>query len=314
MHRQEYINIINEAATKLAINLTHFSDNWAIKLSKAQVIKFIVGYTFPLNNSACYKIARNKNLCSEILTANGIPNVPHYLLYSPSVLKRRGFSKGNREIIEDFLSKHGYPFVIKKNNSSRGDGVYFITTEPEMEDILAKVYTTDSTLCFSPYRSNIQEYRNIILNGNCLLSYEKQRPFVLGNGKSTLLELLSAYQQTHDSFSSKSFMFDDTIVEGFNSIPGLNERVYFHWKHNNAWGINYHLVEIEEMKTLAITAAEAIDANFVSVDVVYSRGYGFEVLEINASVVIHMFASQCVENYQKAVAVFTMALQDVFKA
>lgn len=313
MHKTEYINIINECATKLGITVAHFSDNWAIKLSKDEVIKFIVGYTFPLNNSACFKIARNKNLCSEILTANSIPNVPHQLLYSPSVLKRRNAPKGNIEVIRNFLSKHGYPFVIKKNNSSRGDGVFFITTEPEMEDILAKVYTTDSTLCFSPYRSNIQEYRNIILNGNCLLSYEKQRPFVLGNGKSNMLELLSTYQQSHNSSSSKEFLFDDTIVKSFNSVPALNEKVYFQWKHNNAWGVNYHLVEIEEMKTLAITAAKAIDANFVSVDVVYSEEHGFEVLEINASVVIHMFASQCVKNYQKAIDVFTMALQDVFK-
>lgn len=314
MHRPEYIHIINEAASALGISVTHFSDDWAIKLSKNQVSKFIVGYTFPLNNSASYKIARNKNLCSEILTSNGVPNVPHYLLYSPSVLKRRSASKGNNKIIQDFLSRYGYPFVIKKNNSSRGDGVFLISTEPEMEDTLSKIYNTDSTLCLSPYRLNIQEYRNIILNGNCLLSYEKQRPFVLGNGKSNLLELLSAYQQSHESSSSKAFLFDDTIVKNFSSVPALNEKVYFQWKHNNAWGVNYHLVEIEEMKTFAITAAKAIDANFVSVDVVYSEEHGFEVIEINASVVIHMFASQCAVNFQKAVDVFKMALQNVFKS
>lgn len=313
MHKTEYINIINEAASKIGITVDHFSDNWAIKLTKNQAIKFIVGYTFPINNSACYKIARSKNLCSEILKVKGVPNVPHYLLYSPSVMKRRGLSIGNSEIIKGYLSKHGYPFVIKKNNSSRGDGVYLITTEPEMEDVLAKIYTTESTLCFSPYRPNIQEFRNIILNGNCLLSYEKQRPFVLGNGKSTLLELLSAYQKSHKNLSSKGLLFDDTIAKGFNSIPAQNEKVYLHWKHNNAWGVSYQLVEIEELKTIAISAAEAIDAKFVSVDVIYSKQHGFEVMEINASVVVNMFATQCAENYRKVVDLFTMALQDVFK-
>ena len=315
MHRPEYINIINEAAAKLHVDITHFSDNWAIKISKGQATKFIVGYTFPLNNSACYKIARNKNLCSEILTSKGIANVPHYLLYSPTVMKRRNSFRGNGEAIQNFIEKHGYPFVIKKNNSSRGDGVYLINNEPEMEDILSKVYTTDSTLCFSPYRRDIREYRNVVLKGKCLLSYEKQRPFVVGDGKRTVLELLIEYQQQHlPAGYNKGSLMDESLIKDLNVIPGQNDKVFLHWRHNNNFGVSYQLVEdTKELEELAVTAANAIDANFVSVDIVYSKEFAFEVMEVNASVVIHMFAGQSKQNYSKAVDVFTVALNNVFK-
>ncbi|MES1181862.1 MAG: hypothetical protein ABUL44_03615, partial [Flavobacterium sp.] len=180
MHNPEYLKLINEAATKLGINAVHFSDNWVIKLIKKNSTRFIVGYTFPLNDSACYKIARNKNLCSEILTLNNIANVPHLLVFNPRILEKRKSSKGNFEILKKFILENWFPFLIKKNNSSRGDGVYIINNEPELESILTKVYITDSTLCLSPYRKNIREYRNVILDGKCLLSYEKQKPFILG--------------------------------------------------------------------------------------------------------------------------------------
>ena len=89
MHRPEYIQLIKEAASILGIEVEYFTSNWAIQLRKGQITKFIVGYTLPLNDSTCYKIARNKNLCSEILSANKIANVPHQLILSPTILEKR---------------------------------------------------------------------------------------------------------------------------------------------------------------------------------------------------------------------------------
>ena len=40
--------------------------------------------------------------------------------------------------------------------------------------------------------------------------------------------------------------------------------------------------------------------------------FKYEVLEINASVVIHRFSTQSPKNYLRAVEVFTLALQNVF--
>ncbi|MBS1776157.1 MAG: hypothetical protein JSS64_07735 [Bacteroidetes bacterium] len=313
MHSPDYIKLITEAASHLKIEASSFSENWAIKLSKSGINKFIIGYTFPLNDSACYKIARNKNLCSEILSHNYIPNIPHHLIFSPTILKKRNTKKGNFEILQKFIAENGFPLLIKKNNSSGGDGVFFITGEPELEDIISAIYHTDSTLCLSPYRDNIREYRNIVLNGKCLITYEKVRQFISGDGKKTILQLLSDYKRDKLQGVSKGDSFvDNSLIKRLNEVPEQNKKVFLQWKHNASEGTKYEIVNNEELQRLSVKAADAINANFVSVDIAHTNKFGFEIMEVNASVVLHQFASISIDNYSKALEIYKLALQSLF--
>ncbi len=315
MHRPEYIKLIEEAARSLGIEVKHLSDNWAIQLKKNGITKYIIGYTFPLSDSICYKIAGNKNLCSDILNENNIANVPHQVVFSPSVLERRRSNKSNYEIIQQFISGNGFPFLIKKNNSTKGEGVYFINNEAELENILTKVYSTDSTLCLSPYRENIREYRNIILNGVCLLSYEKQIPYVIGNGKSSTIELISEFirENNSNSFESGKF-FDASLLGKINYIPKPNEKIFLQWKHNRFFGTRYEMVNNLSIKKLAINAAQAVTAKFASVDIIHSEKYGLEVLELSPSVIIHfpIFCPESLSNNDQRTEIYRLALKELF--
>jgi D-alanine-D-alanine ligase-like ATP-grasp enzyme len=313
MHSQEFIKAINQAASELGITTEHFPTNWAVKLVRGNDIRFIVGYTLPLNNSASYKIARSKNLCSEILNSKEIKNVPHQLLLTPTVLLRRKNENGNRKIIQQFISEYKYPFLIKRNNSSKGDGVFLIQNETELEHILSEVYSTDSTLCLSPYRKIISEFRNIVLNNKCLLSYEKKIPYISGDGKSLIIELLTEYLKEYgDTKANPDNLFDESLLKRLKEIPKKNDKIFLHWKHNASFGTDYEVVNNESMKLMAVKAAQAINARFVSVDIVYSDEYGFEVLEINASVVLNAFSAVCSENFKLTVEIFKDALIETF--
>jgi glutathione synthase/RimK-type ligase-like ATP-grasp enzyme len=314
MHSPEYIKLIRDEASSLGIDVNFFTGNWAIQLSKSGVKKFIVGYTFPLNDSACYKMIRNKNLCSEILTANSIPNVPHQLIFTPAVLEKRKNGIGNFKIIQQFIAENGFPFLIKKNNSTKGEGVYLLNNEPELEAVLADVYATELTFCLSPFRENIREYRNVVLDGKCLLSYEKQIPFVTGNGQSTLIELISAYVKANkDLLLKKGKIFDSSLSKRFTETPSAGVQVFLQWKHNRLLGTHYALVEEPALNKLAVAAAAAVNARFVTVDIIYSPPFGYEVMEINASVGIHFaFSHDTSPEYAKAAEIFRLALKATF--
>ncbi len=313
MHSPEFIKAINQAASELGITTEHFPTNWAVKLVRGDDIRFIVGYTLPLNNSASYKIARSKNLCSEILNSNEIKNVPHQLLLTPSVLLRRKNENGNRKIIQRFISENKYPFLIKRNNSSKGDGVFLIRNETELEHTLSEIYSTDSTLCLSPYRKIISEFRNIVLHNKCLLSYEKKIAYIIGDGKSSIIELLTEYLKGYrDAKANSDNLFDESLLKRLNEIPKNNDKIFLHWKHNASFGTDYEVVNNESMKLMAVKAAQAINAKFVSVDIVYSDEYGFEVLEINASVVLNAFSVVCPENFKLTVEILKEALTETF--
>ncbi|MCW3090474.1 MAG: cphA [Ferruginibacter sp.] len=313
MHSPEFITAINEAAAKLGIKATHFPTNWAIELKKNGLTKFIVGYTLPLNDSASYKIARSKNLCCEILNSHEINNVPHKLLLSPTILLKRKKTVGNNKSIEEFIHENNFPFLIKRNNSSKGDGVFLIQNEVDLENVLSLVYSTDSTLCLSPYRKITGEYRNIVLNNECMLSFEKQIPCVIGNGESLIIELLADYLKTNKNSPIKlENIFDASLLTRLKEKPKKNERIYFQWKHNASFGMKYEIINNERLKLIASKAAQAINAKFVSVDIIESEKYGLEILEINASVVLNSFSSISTEYYTRTVDIYTHALNEVF--
>jgi D-alanine-D-alanine ligase-like ATP-grasp enzyme len=316
MHRPEYIQLIEEAASILKIEVAYFANNWAIQLRKGNAIKFIVGYAFPLNDSACFKIAGNKNLCSEILTASNIANVPHQLILSPNILQKRKSKQGNFKIIQQFISENGFPLLIKKNNSSKGEGVYLLNNEPELENTLSKVYSTDASLCLSPFRANIREFRNIVLDGQCVLSYEKQIPFITGDGKSTVWDLISEFLKRNNYSGSKSGnLFDSSLVPRLKEIPKQGEKVFLQWQHNRFLGTKYEVVENNELKQLSVNAANAINGRFVSVDIIQSEKFGLEVLEINVSVGFHfpIYYPASNKSYEGELEVYLSALRKTFE-
>lgn len=317
MHRPKYIKLIEEAAIPLDIEVKHLSDNWAIQLSKDGFFRYIIGNTFPLNDSACYKITGNKNLCSDILTENNIPNVPHMLLFSPTILERRKYVKGNSEIIQKFILENGFPLLVKRNNSTKGDGVYIINNEVELENTLTKVYSTESTLCLSPFRDNIREFRSIVLDGTCLLSYEKQIPYVIGDGIKSTIELLSEFLRDNKISDETKLEkpFDPSLLKKLSNIPPKNEKLFLQWRHNRFLGTRYEEVHISEIEKIAIDAANAITARFASVDIIHSEKFGFEILEMSPSVIIHypINSSTVIDDYAREVGIYQLALKKLFK-
>ena len=314
MHSPEYIDLIYREASALGMTVRYYADNWAIEIALGNSKQFIVGYTFPLNDSACYKIIRNKNLCSEILAARGVPCVPHDVIYSPAHLEKHGNDNGNFLNINKFIKKYGFPILVKKNNSTKGEGVHLLQNASQLERTLAQLYTTEAAFCISPYRKNIREYRWIVLDAECLLGYEKHIPSVIGDGKRTVVELLSAYVVENPQLKNKKGkLFDPLSIKKMTDVPVCGEIIPLQWKHNRLIGSSYSLVERDDMATLALNAATAVNARFVTVDIVESPECGIEVLEINASVGLHFtFAESGSDNYQLAASVYRKALKKIF--
>ena len=315
MHRPNYIELIEEASISLEIECKHLSEDWAIQLRKNGLTKYIIGNTFPLNDASFYKISGNKNLCSDILEFHSIPNIPHKVLLNPSLLLRRGKANGNQITINNFISEHGFPFLLKKNNSSKGEGVHLVKNEVEFENSLLNIFSTDSTLCLSPFRENTREFRLIILEGKCLLAYEKQIPFLIGDDRHNVLELITAYLKNKniDKVKPEKY-FNLSLLERINYVPKLNEKIYLQWKHNRFLGTSYRTIYNQEIINLAIKATIATNANFATVDIIDSDKFGLEVLEMSPSVSIHypLIDSESRTNFLNEKQIYELALKKLF--
>lgn len=188
--------IVAEYCTREHISFQSFSDEWVLRLSKDDVIKWIVGYKFDINSSAAGELAQDKVATYAALNAASIDAVPHYLVRSSP--KEMIHIEGLHQLL------NGAPVVAKPLEGTGGREVeWFRTTD----DALAMIKTSGEPAWALASHLDLQaEYRFVMLEGELLVAYEKTQPtyrgelklFNLGYGAiakdmpaDTLSELLS---------------------------------------------------------------------------------------------------------------------------
>ncbi len=313
MLKSQFIKLIRAAAEPLNIDCTVFGGNWCIELSKNKERKYLVGNTLPLNDAVVFRVVRNKNICSDILQRNGVAHVPHKIFFAPQVLMGRKELIGNHSKIENLEKEFHLPWALKINNTSGGLGVSIVHSDAERESALIDIFAKHSTVCVSPFRNILHEYRCVVLAGENLLTYEKLRPFVIGDGKSSLIELIAQFSKENKGINNvHQELFDKTLVPKLADVPRQGEKVFLQTKHNSSYGTTCQEIEDELASELSIRAARAVNAKFVTVDIIFTEEYGYEVMEINASVLLNLYSMLSDRNFNQSIAVFQKALDYLF--
>src|SRR5690606_30229960 len=82
------------------------------------------------------------------------------------------------------------PLVVKPNEGTGGIGVVKVTTQAELEKAVQNIFQKGQSVSLSPYHEILNEYRLVMLDGECQLAYNKQRPQLQGDGTSNLRTLI----------------------------------------------------------------------------------------------------------------------------
>lgn len=165
--------IVAEYCVREHIDFQSFSDEWVLRLSKGDVIKWIVGYKFDVNSSAAGELAQDKVATYAALNAAGIDAVPHHLVRS---LPKEIIHESN---LHQLLN--GAPVVAKPLEGSGGREVgWFKTTD----DALAMIKASgEPAWALAPHLDLQAEYRFMMLDGKLLVAYEKTQPIYRGELK-----------------------------------------------------------------------------------------------------------------------------------
>ena len=174
----------------------------------------VYGHYFPLNSDTVAKICNDRNLTNKILSTAGIPTEEYLEVEFTSV---------NRVVndLEPLLDNYK-EIVIKsilKNDKliekiSNKDELYkFATTnQNRLEKVLAGKHMNYSHF-----------YSIYLVNGATELAVEYIRPKIVGDGASTIWELLSL---------SNIDVYDENI--DLNQVPEYNETIYTSWQYKTA--------------------------------------------------------------------------------
>lgn len=302
---RQLVKIVKEICEEDGIKFESFSDNWIIQLTNKEGKKALIyGYKFPNNGAAVSKLCDDKAALSDVLKANGIPCVEH--MYFESSKSPMVGEEGIWTTLLNMLDKNG-KLVLKTNSGSGGNNVYKCETKKELEAATFEILKSHRSMTVAPFIDIDNEYRIIVQNNRALMIYAKQRPNVVGDGVSTVEELIN-----------KNELQEIEVLPTIDLkyIPSKDEVVTISWKHNLGQGSLPIPVKnpilLKKLANFALVTANKLNLNFASIDVVKDKNKGFKILEINSGIMMESFSKQNEDSYEIAKHIYRSAIYDYF--
>ena len=306
-----FFKIMDEICKEKKIKQEIISYGWITMLKKENVSKYIIGYQFDLNSAIAYNIAGDKFATFEVLKSNNIPTIEHRMIFNPQTRSKYYKNKFLNEA-KELLKQNNNKLVIKANDSCKGKDVHFCSTEDEIENTVQKLFEgNNDTLSACPYVDISYEYRAIYLCGEILYIYKKKKPYVIGNGKNTIKELIE------EKFPN-DMKIDMCRGLDLSKIPDDREEVTISWKHNLSSGAEPIIIDendefIGKVREVAKKAGDALNIKFASVDVVVTENKDVLVMEVNGSVCMNKFAEIIPNGYEIAKSIYSKAIDKMFE-
>jgi len=250
--------------------------------------------TLSFNSNESSRIAINKPLTNTILLDHNIPTPTHDII---TIQNKNTFKH----------AKSYFPCVLKPVDGQQGKDVYtHIDTQRQFDLILNQMFKTHDAIMLE----NLVEgnnYRIFIFNDTILDVIERETPYVIGNGTSTLQELIR--HKNNELVSNKRYPVKTMDLsclqrQGYtlSSIVSLNEKVFITNTINYHNGANpkripLHTVDRDNkdmfLKAHRLLGLECSGIDYMSPDITlpYYKNKG-HIIEINSNpdTEIHMKA------------------------
>jgi glutathione synthase/RimK-type ligase-like ATP-grasp enzyme len=306
-----FVDAITQYCLARNITVEVRSEGWLIVMGRGERRHLAFAYDVGLNSAVAHQIANDKAAAAEVLQCSAVPCIPHTLFLGPK-LAAYTRAADSWETMLRLLAEHSAGLVVKPNEGTSGDGVFRVTTKAALELAVGRILGSYPSLAISPYVEIEDEVRVVLVDDLPVVVYSKERPFVIGDGRHSLLELALAATPAR----RRSTMLPGLIAEigrtELDAIVPMGERRILNWRHNLDCGARPVLLNEGEDRLacidIAIKAARAIGIRFGSIDVVRSDR-AWRILEVNAGVKMEALGRS---HPELAYAAYQAALDKVF--
>jgi D-alanine-D-alanine ligase-like ATP-grasp enzyme len=191
--------------------------------------------TLDLNPMGGSEIARDKDYSNFFMKTMGYPIVPgSKTFYSDDWGRVIGSPRRNIDAAFRHAQKLGFPVIVKPNSGSQGVGVSLVHNKVEFYKAARAIFKKDRIMLVQePVRG--KDYRIVVLDKKIISAYERIPLSIVGNGKSTIAQLLKIKQREFIASSRDTqIRTDDPRIplklkhQGFTfkSVPVQGQRVY----------------------------------------------------------------------------------------
>ncbi len=290
------VAVLKEICAARGIELTGFSNDWLFHLRHGGRATYVFGYDFGLNSATAKIICKDKSATSDLLAFHGLPHVEHHIFHGPQLT---GYVplQGNWQPMLEYFERCGRDVVCKPNEGSGGRGVLRARTPAELEAAVVHIFERNRSLCLSPFETILGgEIRVTVLRGEVQFAYRKDRPALVGDGRSTVRELVLARLQSSTSFAGDVAGLAQAVKteSDYARVPVVGEEVLLNWRHNLAQGSVPMILDTRDPATqticvLAQRAVKALEVQVASVDIVVTPA-GPKILEVNSGIMMESLA------------------------
>ena len=311
MEEHIFHTIMKELCEEMDIKLEKLSYDWILQLSKDGKVRHIIGRRFDLNPEATGDIACDKYATYEVLKSQNVPVIKHVMIFNPETRASFIMNENIWDIVNSELKKHG-SLVIKSNDGFGGNGVYLCHNIKEAKTAIQELFKKQNSISVCPYYNIKTEYRTFYLDGEVKLIYGKTKPFIIGDGKSTVGELVENL-----NLPDKHVVKENLEKLNLTYTPKLGEKIDISWKHNLSGGAKPTILQkgklYNDIEKLAIQAGKAMNIKFATIDVIETTDDELYVLEINSGIGAAIFIKSVDKGREMLKDIFRDAVKKLFE-
>lgn len=191
--------------------------------------------TLDLNPVGSSDIAKDKDYSNFFMKSLGYSVIPKSkTFYSQAWGDAIGSPKRNIDAAYAHAQKIGFPVVVKPNSGSQGAHVALVANKQEFYRALRRIFKSDR-IALVQQCVHGKDYRVVVLDKKIVSAYERIPLNIIGNGTSTITQLLAAKQKSFRVSKRDTFinLKDPRIANKLkqqkltlHSIIPKNERVF----------------------------------------------------------------------------------------
>ena len=312
MYAEEFNKVIKQIAEEKQVQVEELSYGYILKLTKQKQHHYIIGHKFELNSHVAGAISKDKYATYTILKNAKIPVVEHQIIFNPNTREEYVQENSKKEILQYFYQNER-KIVIKPNMGHEGKGVYLCQTEEEIEEAIQELFQKNDAIVVCPFYDIDREYRTIYIQGECVITYGKEIPILIGDGIHTVEELISL-----QGIEIKEGIKEENLKGiDLTKILKIGENFKILWKHNLSGGAIPQPIKDKalerKIQELVRKTAQILNLNFASIDVIQTKSGELYVLETNSGICTSNFREKYPEGEAITKKIYEKAMDYMFQ-
>lgn len=296
------IPLLRELSSELGFDLLlepEYGHAGRIRTKNGKILYFHSTH-FDINSLGASEIATDKSYAAFFMQELGYPTPEGKSFFSDAWCKKIGAER-NTEAAVQYARVLGYPILVKPNSRSQGQGVEKVFTDEELQRALTYIFKESGDKVALIQRIvEGHDYRIVILDDEVLCAYRRVPLSIVGNGESTVHELLQNKQvefvgRGRDTTISMNDprIYRKLFRQGMDFESIVQDGVYVKLLDNanlSSGGEAEDVTEVLHMdyKKMAVKLSRDMGLTFCGIDLmtthpIHEKLQDYTIIEINAA-------------------------------